>query len=160
VALPTLATVADLASWVGEPIDDGNSRAQRLLVAASARVRSFTGQTWLDSEGALTEVPDEVHTVTLQVAERKWRNPSGSVHETAGPFSNRWSERAADGIYLTEDEKSMLDSHRVNRRALWNLRAEKDDAYLEDILRDTVFDPVEGSSEPFPAFDKYDLGPY
>ena len=119
MALPPLATVQDLSDWLDQPIDPANSRAVAVLSAASSLVRSYTQQDWVDEAGALVEVPDDVVTVVLQVAERKWRNPSGAIHETTGPFSVRYSERSGDGLFLTDTERRMLA--RYKRDALWSM---------------------------------------
>lgn len=119
MALPPLATVQDLSDWLDQPIDPANSRAVAVLSAASSLVRSYTQQDWVDEAGALVEVPDDVVTVVLQVAERKWRNPTGAIQETTGPFSVRYSERSGDGLFLTDTERRMLA--RYKRDALWSM---------------------------------------
>jgi hypothetical protein len=119
--LPPLATVQDLADWVGEDIEADNPQALAFLRAASAKVRSFTGRTWAGPDGELEPVPGDVHTVVVQVASRVWRNPDGYVQDTTGPFTVRWTERVADGIYLTSAEEDMLEPHRRGRPALWAL---------------------------------------
>ena len=119
MALPPLATVEQLSDLLEQPIDPDNPRAVAVLAGASALVRTYTGQDWVDDDGNLTEVPDGVVTVVLQVAERKWRNPSGAIHETTGPFSVRYSERSGDGLFLTDTERRMLA--RYKRDALWSM---------------------------------------
>lgn len=134
--LPPLATVEDLAAEVGQTIASNDKRALRALAGASARVRSYTGRTWVDSTGELTDVPDEVVTVTLQVAARKWQNPQGMVQETSGPFSVRRSERAGEGLYLTDDEKAMLADYREGPGGLWSLGTTRNDPFLDCVLHD------------------------
>lgn len=116
MALPPLATVADLEAWIGESIlDDATTRAEGVLGAASTLVRSHTGRSWVDAEGAL-EVFDEHHddiwdalqTVTVQCAGRVWRNPDGSLQPTTGPHSDRYLELLGEGLVLTPTEKSLL----------------------------------------------------
>ena len=154
-ALPPLVSVAEFAAWVGESIPDNDPRALAYLAGASARVRSYTGRTWVDPDTKqLLDVPDDVATVVKQVAERKWRNPAGFVQETTGPFTVRYPDRPRDGLYLTEDEQAMLDPYKYNgRRQLWTMRIDGHDDYL-----DTVFVDVEGGGDPFPLYDRYDLG--
>lgn len=113
--LPPLAEVADLAGWVGETIEADDAQALAFLRGASARVRSYTGRTWMDEDGYLDDVPGDVHTVVLQVAARVWRNPGGYVQDTTGPFTVRLPERAGDGIYLTADEEDMLRPYSASR---------------------------------------------
>lgn len=105
-----LATVAQLAAWVGETIDSADLRALALLDAASTLVRSEASQVWADPETA----PADVVMVVVQVAARVWRNPSGAIQDTTGPFTVRWSERMGDGMYLTETERDIL--FRYNQR--------------------------------------------
>lgn len=138
MALPPLATADELADEVDDEAAKTSPRAARLLSRASALVRAYTGQTWVDDSGALTDVPDAAREVVLAAAARAWRNPEGYVQDTTGPFTVRWSERSAEGIYLTEDEKAMLGPHR--RSVLWTTPVGGRDPYLDDIRED--LDPV------------------
>lgn len=157
MALPALADVSALAAWIGEDIPPEQvARAEALLSAASTLVRSHTGQTWVDDNGAVTDVPDAVAAVVVQVAGRLWRNPAGIIQDTTGPFTVRWSEAVGDGLYLTAAEAAMLAPFRL-RRPLWSLRLERDDPYLTDIATDTVYVDVAGSPEPMPWYSASDL---
>lgn len=114
MALPPLAEVSDLADWVGRTISDDDPRAGAVLSAASALVRSFVGLTWVDDTESLTEVPDSVAAIVVQVAARVWHNPSGAVSWTKGPFSERYSEGSvSSGLYLTDSEKEALSAFQV-----------------------------------------------
>jgi hypothetical protein len=120
--LPPLATVEELAAWVDAEIPAGDPQATAILQAASALVRSHTGRTWVDpGTGDLEQVPAAVHTVVLQVAGRIWRNPSGYIQDTTGPFTVRWSERVAEGLYLTAAEEAMLAPLAAGRSPLRTL---------------------------------------
>lgn len=156
MALPALATVEDLAAWLDESIDPTDPRALAVLRMASARVRSYTGRTWVDDSGDLTDVPDEVWSVTVQVAARAYTNPSGIVQETTGPFTARWPEEHGQVLFLTAAEQAALDPYR-SRPTLWTMRTEHDDPMLRTLAASTVWVDVEGSSEPFPAYDDADL---
>ncbi|WP_329520512.1 hypothetical protein [Spirillospora sp. NBC_01491] len=135
MALPLLATPAELADEVDDASVADSPRAVRLLSRASALVRAYTGRTFTDDNGDLVEpVPDAVHEVVLAAAARAWRNPQGYVQDTTGPFTVRWSERTADGVYLTGDERMMLGSWRTS--GLWTLRAERRDTYLDQVRED------------------------
>lgn len=108
MALPSLAEVGDLASWVGQSIDSEDPRAKAVLSAASALVRAHTGETWVDDTQALTEVPDMVAVVVVQVAARVWLNPAGLTSVTVDDATRRWGESGTVGLYLTEAEKATL----------------------------------------------------
>lgn len=142
MALPPLATVQDLSDWLDQPIDPANSRAVAVLSAASSLVRSYTRQDWVDEAGALVEVPDDVVTVVLQVAERKWRNPTGAIQETTGPFSVRYSERTGEGLFLTETEQKMLDRYKCD--ALWSLSTTRCEVETGSVRwpYDSVWEPL------------------
>lgn len=165
MALPPLVAVADLAAWVGEDfIDDDDPRAAAVVAAASALVRAETGRTWVDDLDALTDVPDEVKTVTTQVAARVWRNPAGFVQDTTGPFTVRYPEIAGQGLYLTDTERSILSRYRTQRRGLWSTRVERDDPLLSDLalaveFRPTVYDPSGHSGEPIAWGTEEEIGP-
>jgi hypothetical protein len=145
MALPPLASLEDLANEVDDPSAETSPRAQRLLARASTRVRSFTKRTFVDEDGALTALPDAVVEVVLAAAARAWHNPKGVVQDTTGPFTARWSERTAEGVYLTDEEKQMLGPHRAGG-GLWTQSLEKCDPYLEQI-RDDIHPTVPGGSD-------------
>lgn len=140
MALPLLVSVTAFAESIGEDwIDDEDGRAVYALRGASARVRSYTGRTWVDTEGAALPTPEDVSTVVIAAAERKWRNPAGTIQDTTGPFSVRRSERAGDGIYLTDEDRAMLDPYRLRRRGLWSMRVDATDPYMTDLANETNY---------------------
>lgn len=110
MALPSLATVDDLADWLGETIASDDPKATAILFAASTLVRSFTGMTGVDDW--VTTVPDDAKVVTVMVSARLWANPKQASQEatTLGTYSHSASWRG-DGLYLTQVEKSMLDQY-------------------------------------------------
>lgn len=158
MALPSLATVEDLAVWVDEPLLPDDPRALAVLRMASARVRSYTGRTWVDADsGELTDIPEEVWSVVVQVAARGWLNPTGIVQDTTGPFTVRYPEEHGQGIFLTDSEKAQLDPYRQGRRSLWTQRTTHEDPYLRAAAASTVFiDAVDGG-DPVPWFDTFDI---
>jgi len=164
MALPLLVSVVDFASAIGEDhIEPDDGRAVNALRGASARVRSYTGRTWVDPDsGDLLTVPDAVVQVVIAAAERKWTNPRGYIQDTTGPFTVRLPERAGDGIYLTEGEQSDLNPYRLARRGLYSRRLTKDDPFLDDIATDTVWVGTrytDGSAgEAMPWIDSAELG--
>lgn len=107
MTLPTLATVTELASWLGVPIDPESERAWLILESASGLVRSAAGQTWVDASGNLTDVAPDARTITLTAAARAWANPTGAVDKTTGPFRNGWAS-GETGVLLTEGERATL----------------------------------------------------
>jgi hypothetical protein len=112
--LPALADIDALEAWTGDTIPDDDPRALAVLAAASALVRSETRRTWLDDMGALAAIPDEV-------AARVWNNPDGAIQDVTGPFSARFSERIADGLYLTDTERAICARHRLQSTGVWSL---------------------------------------
>jgi hypothetical protein len=105
--LPALASLDDLEVWLGAA-PENEDRAQAVLVGASAMVRGFKGKTYTGEDGALTDVPDEVRTVTLLIAERVLAGPgSGVQSETIDGYTVRFHDSASAWL-LTDAEKAML----------------------------------------------------
>jgi hypothetical protein len=147
--LPPLATIADLAARVGETIPADDSQAAWFLDAASALIRSETGQTWVsDDNEIVATLPPEVKIICVEVAARLWRNPEGVIQETVGPFTQRLPDKFADGLFLTASEKSQLARYRGARLGLWSLKTTREDLFL-----DTTYLPVEGTTERMPFRD-------
>lgn len=112
MALPPLASVAELEGWLGitaSPVQ----RAEAILAAASTLVRTHSGRSWVDADGEPEEALSETQleaakTVVLAVTGRVWRNPSGLTQEVVGPFSRSIAAWAAMGLELTDSEKQMI----------------------------------------------------
>lgn len=159
MALPPLASIADLEEWLGiEPLDEDSADAARAgayLRVASALVRSFTHREWVGeddeadaSEPAITDEDIElVKGIVVQAAERKWRNPTGAVQETRGPFSSTYAAAVAFGIFLTEVEEAQLLDFQVApaRPKLWSLRTTRGDCL------DTNWVDVYPPGQPLPV---------
>lgn len=111
MALPPLADVSALASWVGQEIAPEDPRAGAVLSAASALVRSYTGETWVEDGELADDVPDVVGAIVVQVAARVWSNPSGLTSVTIDDATRRWGESGAAGLYLTDAEKEALSPY-------------------------------------------------
>ncbi len=113
MALPVLATVAELADWIGEPITEPSDakRAQGVLRLASALVRNATGgKTWAEGEQLLPDIPDDLGLVTLACAARGYTNPEAATTEGIDDGQlGRVVEEA--GLYLTESEKRLLEPY-------------------------------------------------
>lgn len=105
---PPLASQDDLERLLGASADDP-LRALALLENASAIVRAYAGLTWLnDDETDLEDVPADIPGVVAGMVERATRNPSGTVAESAGPFSRSFGPDAAQRLYMTSNEKLVI----------------------------------------------------
>src|SRR5690554_8051834 len=118
-SLPPLVTLAEFGTWVGEDLT-GDQQAAMILDAASALVRAEARRTWTDDSGNLVDVPEQVRTITLEVAARRWRNPEGYTSETDGDYTYRMDDAQAS-LYLTDIEREMLAVYRRPRSGLWTL---------------------------------------
>lgn len=112
MALPLLASPADLGALLGQTLADDDARARALLGRASTLVRTYTRQSWTTPVGTLPDdLPDAVREVTLSVAERAWRNPTG-LRETAQAVGFSYSSGPAwssdSGFYLSATDRMML----------------------------------------------------
>lgn len=106
MSLPALATVNDLAVWLGQTIAAGDARAQAVLTAASGQVRTAAGLNWVDANGnLLANIPEDAITITKVAAARAWLNPAGAKALTKGPFMTDWGD---PGVMLTDDERATL----------------------------------------------------
>jgi hypothetical protein len=114
-----LVTVEALGRWIRHVFtDEEHDYATVTLEGVSSYVREATGQTWLnEDETAVVAVPQSIRTVVLQMAGRIWRNSEGVIQETTGPFTVRWSEKIAEGLYFTDAEEKIVAKHRVNIRS-------------------------------------------
>jgi hypothetical protein len=114
-----LITVEALGRWVREPIEgDEVDYAMVLLEAVSSYVRGEVGKTYLNDEGdELGTVPQEIRTLVMQLGGRIWRNSEGVIQETTGPFTVRWAEKIAEGLYLTEAEERIVNRHKSGTKS-------------------------------------------
>lgn len=117
--VPTLITIEAFGRWVREIIgDDERDYAIVTLEAVSSYVRDAAGETWLNDDGdAVVAVPQTIRTVVMQIAGRIWRNAEGIIQDTAGPFTTRWAEKIADGLYFTDAEEAMVAKYKVKTRS-------------------------------------------
>lgn len=136
--------VADLSAWVGQTIASDDSRAAAVLSAASNLVQGYTGKDW-----SAEDAPADVADVVIQVAARVWRNPSGAIHWTKGPFSERYTEDASNGLYLTDAEMSVLNRFRTSASGLGTLSTTRGEAGAHTIYVPTGPEP---SGYPFPWY--------
>lgn len=112
----TLASVDDLADWVGESIPAGSAEERRAIMclrAASALVRKESGRTWLNEVGKLTiPLPEDVAMVTLYCASRIFDNRNAQTRGGVDDYTEGWKVDEA-GAYLTASERRMLAPFRV-----------------------------------------------
>lgn len=131
MALPSLATIGDVeiigAGGVSDP-----AQTEALLRLASARVRAYTGCTWVDESGSLDGVPDGVAEVVASMVVRALQNPRGVTQETAGPFNVSYGTDAASRVYLTATDRALLDAVRCKSR-LWVLSVTRGDLETPDV---------------------------
>jgi hypothetical protein len=102
--LPALAQPGDLAALLsGIALDP--ARAMAAIATASALVRSYTQQDWLD-----LPVPDAIQVAVLNVARRVYVQPDDNVtQETMGPFSVTRS----GGLWLSNTDRMLLAPYRA-----------------------------------------------
>lgn len=103
--LPPLASLDDFQTRY--PDNDDDERATAALEDASSEVRAFTGLTWVDEDGALTDVPDIVQVITMRAASRVYANPDNYRSEQIGQYSYQYSS-TSDGSLLTAAERRQL----------------------------------------------------
>lgn len=161
MALPPLAEIADLANWLGEEIENDNQRAEALIAGASRLVRRETSRQWLTAAGELDDGDPTIDEDALEVAQqvvvaaaaRLWANPTGVIHETEGPFSARWAEQVAEGLYLTDTEKGLIGPYSTSASsAVWTLATTRGDTADTEYV-DTVYAPGMEAGAPIPYRD-------
>jgi hypothetical protein len=112
----TLATVQDLADWLGEPIVEASAEGKRAVMclrAASALVRKESGRTWLQEDGTLVEdVPEDVKMVTLYCASRVFDNREAQTRGGIDDYQEGWKVDES-GAYLTASERRQLAAFRA-----------------------------------------------
>lgn len=145
MALPPLVDPEDLAEWLERPVASLGPRAWAVVSAASSVVRSYASRTWI-TNGALDVVPDDVKTVTVQLAARTFNNPDGYSTERLGDYSYGLPASAVTGLALTSAEKAILGRYRSSGSGLWSLSTTR-----EDPAADTAWVPVVGAP-PFPWY--------
>jgi len=86
---------------------------EHALWAVSMAVRAATGQTWVDDDGALIEMPaaaaEYLRAVTVLAAARYLRNPEGATSrsETLGPMSESVTVDPS-AVFFNRAERDML----------------------------------------------------
>ena len=141
-----LATVVELADYIGDPIVDevDVKQAEALLKAASALVRGAARQPeWND-----IVVPDTAKYVVLACAARGFLNFEGWTGEAVDDW--RGSGRKVDeaGLFLTATERATLAGLRPAKPVLGTVSTYRD----YDRGSTAGFVPVEGTSTEFPWY--------
>ena len=112
----TLATVTELADWLGETIDITTAEGKRAVMclrAASALVRKESGRTWLTDTGVLVDpLPEDVRMVTLYCASRVFDNRNAQTRGGVDDYNEAWKVDES-GAYLTASEKRLLSSFKT-----------------------------------------------
>lgn len=112
----SLATVGELADWLGESITAESAegkRAAMCLRAASALVRKESGRAWLTEAGSLVDpLPEDVKMVTLYCASRIFDNRSAQTRGGVDDYTEGWKVDEA-GAYLTSSERRLLAPFRA-----------------------------------------------
>ena len=130
-------------------ISGGDPRAEAVLSAASAMVRSYTGQTW--DAGA----PDDVKGVVVQIAARVWLNPGSLESVTADDATRRWGTGGGLGLRLTDADKDILSNYMTGVSPDIGSLGIK----INDNRDSTIYVPTgpPPSGPPFPWYDADDL---
>lgn len=141
-----LATVFELADYIGDPIIDevDVKQAEALLKAASALVRGAARQPeWED-----IAVPDTAKYVTLACAARGFLNFEGWTGEAVDDW--RGSGRKVDeaGLFLTATERATLVGLRPVKPVLGTVSTYRD----YDTASTAGLVPVEGTETQFPWY--------
>lgn len=135
MALSPLASVDDLATWLGVTLEGvAAERAGAVLDAASAMVRAEAGQDW---DG--TEAPADVIALVIRVAANMWANPTGVSQQATGPFSVSY------GSALSDADRDLLGKHKPHG-GLFTISTTR--GCMET---DSVYVDVVGSDEPLPV---------
>ena len=147
MALPPLVTVVEFEEWLGATLTEPDlARAEAVLIAVSALVRSQARLTWL-VDNAVSGLPDEVAAVTKQVARRVFNNPDSVKQESIGNYSVNYGNARSIGLYLESEEKKLIGAGLSNPRGLWSLRITRDDP-----ASDTEWVPIVGTEALFPWY--------
>lgn len=150
-----LASVQDLSDRLGQALTEGTpdyTRAASNIQDASVLVSAAT-RVWQPGDN----IPDVVKLVTLQAAERKFRNPTGSTTRTMGPFTEGVSGFAAAGLYLTDEELSLLEGYAETTGGLVSVPTRRVGEHTWRWI-EFAYDQHAPTSDPIPYFAERDEG--
>jgi hypothetical protein len=141
MALSPLATIDDLAEWLGSTVASLDiARAEAVLSAVSSLVRSEANRTW-ENEGA----PEDIRVVTLQASARMYRNPEGFVQKSIGDVSVSYGGRSS--LILLPEERAIIARHRRTLQGLGTISVTRNEHAPA-----TGWVPVADSDHHFPWY--------
>lgn len=142
--------IGDLAAWVGQDIAPSDPRAGAVLSAASNLVSAYAGKDWTTEDA-----PADVADIVVQVAARVYLSPANTNvrNWTKGPFNEGYFDAAANGLYLTDEEKTALNRFRTVASGLGTLSVTRGEGAGSTIYVPTGPPP---SGYPFPWYDGTD----
>ena len=149
--MPALATVAQIAARIGEPIStaEDNALAMAVLDEASEQVRHYAQQPYWTAENA----PAVAVTITVAAAARGFLNPSGFDMERGDMVTFNRSKEYVSGATLTAQEITIVRA--LGRTG--NVRSVKLESTDRPVPRsrtcaeDRGYAPVDwGGNKPFP----------
>lgn len=119
-----LATVADLATWLGVEFDDADTaRAEFILRVASGWARDVSGKLWPDRVAA--DFPQTVFGIVLASSRREFENPRRVTYDVKGPESTSYSQAAYPPGFFTDGEITYLRKFR-RTGGLWTQATYRD----------------------------------
>lgn len=143
MSMPALVSLDDFTLRVGTITPADEDRAQACLDDASALIRGEAGKNWTNDDGdELADVPDVIAAICVAVAIRAFRNPEGVRSETIGGYAVTYAD-ASTAVYLTPGERAQV-RRAAGRSSIGSVTLES------PYMPDTVWVPVEGTTEPFP----------
>lgn len=159
MALPALATIAQLETRLGVPVGSlagvELAQAQALLEDASELVRAETGKSWVDEDN-LPIAPGPVQTIVCQIVIRYLKNPDGYTSESEDGYT--WRREGTDvdgGLYLTDQERRLLSRYSTSNGGLYTIPTTKR-PYSRDVEIVLIDDQFGG--DPIGMYDPYDIG--
>lgn len=137
--LPPLASVENLADWIGEAIEDGSAdakRAEGVLRVASRLARREANTSWVDGSNVLLEsLPGEVTDIVCQAAARSYLNPEHLEQRRIDDAYAAGKVKEA-GVYLTDSEKAVLREYASSAFGGLGVISTTRDDYPPDSLND------------------------
>ncbi|MBB5167209.1 hypothetical protein [Mycobacterium sp. AZCC_0083] len=107
----SLATTAELATWMGETFDsDDSARAAFIIRVASGWARQISGKLWPDRDD--DSFPITVRGIILGAARREFENPRRVTYEVRGPESTSYNQLAYPPGFFTAPEEKALKYYR------------------------------------------------
>ena len=138
--------ISALSAWIGQSLAADDERAGAVLSAASNLVSAYAGRDWTTADA-----PADVVDIVVQVAARVYLSPANSnVRQwTKGPFGEGYFDAAQNGLYLTDEEKTVLNRFRSAASGLGTLSVTRGEP-----LDGTIYVPTgpAPSGYPFPWY--------